>query len=119
MRKSPSKSPDVLFGHLLDSIQKIREFLGGMSFAEFVDDEKTQAAVERKLLVISEVAIRLGHRAEELCPEIPWHDIRGTGNWIRHQYDDLDVESVWDTVHAGLPPLEAAVKRALTTSRPS
>ena len=53
----------------------------------FRQDPKTIAAVERKLQVISEAAVRLGEQAEELCPGFPWRDIRGIGNWPRHQYE--------------------------------
>jgi uncharacterized protein with HEPN domain len=39
------------------------------------------AAVERKLMILSEAAIRLGEDAERYCPGQPWRDIRGTGGW--------------------------------------
>ena len=71
------------------------------------------AAVERKLQVISEAAARLGNEAEILCPGLPWRDIRGIGNWLRHQYDHVDVDSIWQTVIEDLPQLETAVMRAL------
>jgi uncharacterized protein with HEPN domain len=29
-----------------------------------------------------------------LCPGLPWRDIRGIGNWLRHQYDQVDVDSI-------------------------
>jgi uncharacterized protein with HEPN domain len=64
--------------------------------------------------VISEAAIRLGDQAEVLCPGLPWRNIRGIGNWLRHQYDRVDVEAIWQTVIDDLPPLEKAVTRALS-----
>ena len=85
----------------------------GMDLETFRADAKTVAAVERKLLVISEAAIRLGDQAEILCPGLPWRDIRGIGNWLRHQYDRVDVNSIWRTLTNDLPPLESAVLRAL------
>jgi uncharacterized protein with HEPN domain len=39
-----------------------------MDFSVFQSDEKTNAAVERKLLVLSEAARRLGDDAKKLCP---------------------------------------------------
>ena len=93
----------------------IEEFTRGMDFESFREDAKTVAAVERKLLSISKAAVRLGERAPELCPEWPWRNIRGIGNWLRHQYDRVDVETVWRTVVEDLPPLAASVKNALRT----
>ncbi len=46
-------------------------------------------------------------------PGQPWADIRGLGNWLRHAYDRLDVETVWVTVKRDLPPLRRAVTEAL------
>ena len=91
----------------------IEDFTSGMDFETFRADPKTVAAVERKLLLISEAAVRLGDRADILCPGMPWRNIRGIGNWLRHQYDHVDVETIWRTVADELPALHAAVKTAL------
>jgi len=98
---------------ILDAIILIERFTTGMDFRRFREDPKTVAAVERKLLVISEAAIRLGEQAAVLCPDQPWHKIRGTGNWIRHQYERIDLQSVWGTVQEDLPSLRASVAAAL------
>jgi uncharacterized protein with HEPN domain len=58
-----------------------------MELNQFGADVKTIDAVERRLAKISEAAIRLGEQAEILCPGPSWPDIRGLGNWLRHQYD--------------------------------
>jgi uncharacterized protein with HEPN domain len=68
-----------------ESIRLIEDFVGGMNFETFRRDLKTQAAVERKILIVSEAAVRLKGDAEALCPGVPWRDIRGSGNWLRHQ----------------------------------
>ena len=44
-------------------------------------------------------------------PSVAEH--RGIGNWLRHQYDRVDVDAIWRTVVDDLPPLENAVARAL------
>src|ERR1700674_795531 len=90
-----------------------------LDFDAFREDPKTIAAVERKLQVISEAAVRLGDQAERLCPGLPWHNIRGIGNWLRHQYDRVDIETVWNTVTGDLPPLKVAVNRALDSAPPA
>ena len=110
----PFNEPALPLQDILDAILMIREFTGTMSFEEFRDDPKTIAAVERKLLVISEAAIRLGENAPALIPEIPWRNIRGIGNWLRHQYDRVDVATIWSTVIGDLPPLTASIRRVLS-----
>ena len=93
----------------------IVQFVRGMDLKAFRADPKTVAAVERKLLLISEAAVRLGDDAERLCPNLPWRNIRGLGNWLRHQYDNVDLETVWNTVIDDLPPLRSEVLRALSS----
>jgi uncharacterized protein with HEPN domain len=110
----PFREPGPLLQHILDAIREINGFTARMELEAFRADSKTVAAVERKLLLISEAAIRLGEEAEVLCPGQPWRNIRGIGNWLRHQYDTVDVEAVWRTVVDDLPPLQAAVIRVLS-----
>ncbi|HUY95956.1 MAG TPA: HepT-like ribonuclease domain-containing protein [Terracidiphilus sp.] len=98
---------------ILDSVEAIQRFVVGMDIESFRCDEKARAAVERKLQVISEAAIRLGDRAAEVCPQLPWRDIRGIGNWLRHQYDEVDVETIWNTIQDDIPVLHAEIARAL------
>ena len=104
---------------ILDAIVAIEQFTQDMDLDSFRQDPKTIAAVERKLQVISEAAVRLGEQAEALCPGLPWRDIRGIGNWLRHQYDRVDIETIWNTLTMDLPPLKAAVHRALNSTNPT
>ena len=110
----PFREPALSLRDILDGIDMIVQFVRGMDLEAFRADPKTVAAVERKLLLISEAAIRLGEDAYRLCPGLPWHNIRGIGNWLRHRYDRVDVETVWNTVVDDLPPLRTGVLRALT-----
>lgn len=44
---------------ILDSAKKIEEFTRSMSCEEFLQDERTQSAVERKLEIIGEAVKRI------------------------------------------------------------
>lgn len=109
----PFEDPKSHLRDILESIRFIEEFVRGMDRDSFLSDLKTEAAVERKLLIISEAAIRLKDEAETLCPGVPWRDVRGIGNWLRHQYDRVDIEMVWDTIQQDLPLLKAAIEEVL------
>jgi len=115
----PFSEASLSLTDILDAILAIEQFTQGMDLDSFRQDPKTIAAVERKLQVISEAAVRLGERAEALCPGLPWRDIRGIGNWLRHQYDRVDIETIWNTLTRDLPPLKEAVHRALNSPNPT
>ena len=110
----PFDAPASAWRDILDSIELIEQVTAGMATDDFRSDPKTVAAVERKLQVVSEAAIRPGDEAEVMCPGLPWRNIRGIGNWLRHQYERVDLDTIWRTVEADLPPLKAAIVRALT-----
>ncbi len=96
--------PRQYYQDIVDAIESIESFTEGLDFEAFRADPKTIAAVERKLLQIAEAAVRL--RGQPL-PEQPWRNIRGMGNWLRHQYDRVSLDILWSTVSQDLPPLKA------------
>jgi len=103
---------------ILSAILLIEQFMEGMDLDGNRLDEKNQAAVERKMLIISAAAIRMQNDAESLCSGVPWRDIRGIGNWLRHQYDRVEVETVWNAIQDDLPSLKTAVEKALAPPGP-
>ena len=91
----------------------IEQFTDGMDFEAFRANPMAISAVERKFQIISEAAIRLGNVAEVRCPGIPWRDIRGIGNHLRHAYERIDLASIWSAVTDDLPAMKAALQRAI------
>jgi hypothetical protein len=71
----PFDDPISAFRDIAEAIRSIEQFTEGMDFEAFRSDLKTIAAVERKLLVISEAALRLKERVAILCPGPPWAEI--------------------------------------------
>ena len=69
------------------------------------------------LLILSEAAAKLGEQAEQLCPEISWADIRGLGNRLRHDYDNINLIRIWLIVEKELTHLKTAVTDALQRLR--
>ena len=98
---------------ILECIYQIDEFVRDMSFAAYQQDEKTKAAVERKMQILTEAVIRLETDGPELFPEIDWKGYRGMGNFLRHSYHRVEDEIVWNTVKDDLPLLGRIVEKAL------
>ena len=55
----PSREPNLSLHDISEAIAMIEQFTLGMDFEAYREDFKTMAAVERKLLLISEAAARL------------------------------------------------------------
>ena len=98
----PSKDPIQRFTDIPENIIRIEEFTAAMDVNTFIGDPKTYDAVERCLERISEAANKLGPHAEELCPGIPWSQIRGVGNRLRHGYERISGPRIWLMVESDL-----------------
>lgn len=109
----PSRDPVQRFEDILQNINRIERFTEGMDLAAFSRNEQALFAVDHALLIISEAAVKLGDLAAQLCPEIPWPEIRGLGNRLRHDYDNINAVRIWLVVERDLAPLKAAAHRAL------
>ena len=55
----PSKNPAQRLTEILKNIQAIADFIVGMTFEDYVSDQKTVYAVTRALEIISEASRRL------------------------------------------------------------
>jgi uncharacterized protein with HEPN domain len=104
---------------LEDIVANSQRYIEGMAFEQYSGDTRTTDAVERCLARISEAAVRLGDAALGLCPEVPWADIRGIGNHLRHAYETIDQRIVWRVITRELAPLERACADALEGGRAS
>jgi uncharacterized protein with HEPN domain len=113
----PSKDPVTRFQDILDNIARIERFTEAMDFDAFSASEQTVYAVNHALLILSEAATKLGEDAEHLCPEIPWRDIRGLGNRLRHDYHNINLLRIWLVVEKELSTLKSAVTRAIQKLR--
>jgi uncharacterized protein with HEPN domain len=99
---------------IVENIGKIDAYLDGYSYDAFVADEKTVDAVERCLHRITEAVIKVGpQRMAEISPRTPVDAVRGLGNKLRHEYDLLDLATLWRTARESLPELREDCLRAL------
>ena len=67
-------------------------------------------AVERGIEIISEASRHLPEDLKAEHPEVSWRNAAGIGNIIRHGYDVVDDQAIWNTIEQSLPPLRAAVE---------
>ena len=109
-----SRDPKRRFGDIIRNVDAITSYTTGLSEAQYRANQLVIDATERCLLRISEAAVKLGHSAERLAPGMPWADIRGIGNWLRHGYDEINQDAIWEVVCHQLTPLRAAAAQAIS-----
>lgn len=105
------KNPLIYIEHIQESISKIDRYLAAFTFDEFVQDEKTQDAVIRQLEIIGEAATQLEEEFKKQSPQMPWRFMRAMRNKLIHEYFDVDLEVVWETVKVSLPELKKELEK--------
>lgn len=109
----PSSKPRQRFEDIIDNIDAIARYTAGFDETAFASNALVIDGVERCLSRISEAAAKLGEHAARMAPGQPWHNIRGLGNRLRHEYDLVSPSDVWAIVTGRLPALRAACEKAL------
>ncbi|MHA2010140.1 MAG: HepT-like ribonuclease domain-containing protein [Promethearchaeota archaeon] len=87
------------------SIESIEKFIHGMTFDQFLNDDKTSSAVIRKFEIIGEASKSIPEEIKQKYPQIPWKDIAGMRDKLIHAYSKVDLNLVWRTIHKRLPEL--------------
>ncbi len=98
--------------HDLDTVHDIvyaaREVIGftrGMARDTFAADRRTIMAVLHEFTIIGEAVKRLSADFRSAHPEVPWADISGMRDRLIHNYDEVDLDTVWDTIGRDVPDL--------------
>lgn len=103
----------LLLEDLKEAGEKILRYVKGMSFEDFVNDDKTIDAVTRNFEIIGEAANRLDAAYRANHPQIEWNRIRGFRNRIVHEYFGVDYEIVWSIIESDLEELIFQVRAIL------
>ncbi len=104
---------------MLDAIASIESYTASMSAEAFDADGKTQDAVVRNLEVIGEAVKRIPDSVRETYPEIDWKPAAAMRGFLIHEYPEVDVQAVWDTIQRDLPPFKTGVAQCLQELRDS
>ncbi len=100
----------LLLQDILDSAEKIRKYVDGCDYQDFLDDDKTIDAVVRNFEVIGEAGNRIDPDFRNSNPEIEWNRIRGLRNRLVHDYFGIDYEIVWSIIQNDLDYLISGIR---------
>jgi len=103
------KDDSIYIDHILNSINRILDYISGKDREAFEADLVTQDAVVRQLEVIGEATKRVSKELRSKHPDIPWADMAGMRDVLIHDYIDVDLGVVWKTASENIPDLKALI----------
>lgn len=98
--------------YLLDILQAARLFQSYSSDgnkANFEQDVMRQDAIIRRIEIIGEAVRRISQDFPASYPAIPWTDMAGMRSRLIHNYDEVDLDLVWDVIERDIPALIAQI----------
>lgn len=105
--------PKIILQDMVDAAQKVLLYTDGLSFNDFISDDRTRDAVYHNLIVLGEAAGRMPEAYVHDNADIPWQKMVSTRNALVHGYDVIDDRIVWKIVTDIMPGLLAQLKPLL------
>lgn len=103
----------LLLEDIFEACQKILTYTAGMSYDDFISDDKTIDAVVRNFEIIGEAANRVPEDFRSEHPEIEWRRIIAFRNRVIHEYFGINYEMVWKIKEENIPELKDFIKQAI------
>ncbi|HTG59187.1 MAG TPA: DUF86 domain-containing protein [Terriglobia bacterium] len=118
--KHPERVEDYLepFAQAIERAIQYVEHFG--SVVALQQNQQVQDAVIRNIEIIGEAASRIHKQAPEFVmahPQLPWIEMRGMRNKMIHNYFDVSLTVVWNTIKHDLPRLKQQIDSLLSEYR--
>jgi|SRR3989344_9270417 len=104
------KTSKVYLEIILDSVRKIENSTKGISKEVFLNNQEKQSAVILHLILIGENANKISEEIQSQI-DLPWRDIVGLRNTAIHEYMNLELNVIWDTVTINIPELKEKLEK--------
>ncbi len=98
---------------ILDASEKAAQFVSGVEYEAFLQNDEKIFAVIRAVQVIGEAAKNLPVTVQARAPEVDWRGVIGMRDKLSHLYLGADLQLVWDVIQKDLPNIRTAVARLL------
>jgi uncharacterized protein with HEPN domain len=111
------KDDTVYLDHISICIEKINRYLGESDYESFLKNEILQDAIIRLIGIIGEASTKISNNLKLKYNNVSWTDIKGMRNRIIHDYFNVRLDVVWNTIKNELPVLSSQINQILNEKR--
>ncbi len=110
MAKKKQREELVFLEDILECIDKIAEYVKGISETDFERNIEKQDAVIRRIEIIGEAVKRISTETRNQHPLIPWREMAGMRDIVIHEYFGITIGLVWRVATSDIPNLKEKIK---------
>lgn len=104
------KNDDYYVEKIIFDLDYIIENMFGKDYDDFFVNSILQDSMMFRLIQISENSKRLSEDYKTSNFEVPWNDMIGLRNRIVHDYGNVDLTVIYDTLKYDIPKLRGLIK---------
>ena len=98
---------------MMEYIEKSIKYTEGYSFEQFCEDEKT---IDATIFAISQIGELVKNISKEIMAKyknIEWNMIKGLRNRIVHDYEGINLKSIWFVVNNDISQLKQDIQNII------
>lgn len=96
---------------IIESINKIQEYLKGITEEQFKKDIKLQDAVIRRIEIIGEATKNIPTSVKQANKDIPWIQMSNYRNFIIHSYFETSLQRIWGVAKDDIAKIKEALQK--------
>jgi uncharacterized protein with HEPN domain len=107
------RDPKLYLKDILTAMDAIEQFVKGLDFESFKNNDIVSSAVIRKFEIIGEATKGIAEEIKHKYPAIPLKDMAGMRDRLIHFYFGIKYELVWETIKKEIPKIKPLIKKIL------
>jgi uncharacterized protein with HEPN domain len=108
-----SRDYQLYLEDMQEACRKLLRYSEGLTFDQFVENERTYDAVIYNLVILGEAAKQVPPPVKERYPLVQWRKIAGLRDISVHRYFGLDEDVLWDILQKEIRPLLAQIDQVI------
>ncbi len=102
---------------MIEYIEKSVKYVEGYTYEEFIKDNKTVDATVFNISQIGELVKNVSNETKNKYTNIEWNMIKGLRNRIIHDYEGINLKSIWYILKNDILELKAELKKILADEK--
>ena len=90
---------------IIQAAKRVLKFSESLNRKELEQNEEKQSAIFYQIMIIGEAVKRLSSDFRVQYASIPWKQMAGMRDILTHQYDEVDLDIIWEVIQTDIPQI--------------